>query len=85
MYWDRGLSYMAGRRGDYQKKLDELGLMPYPLSVVEWCETFDGSTTSFDRALTENVLDSLAFSYDDKPFNWYCIEYVSGGTLYLSF
>ncbi|GJE93599.1 FAD-dependent oxidoreductase [Phanerochaete sordida] len=66
--------YMSGRRSDWRPDLDELKLMPYPLKVVEWCDTFHGSTSSFDRALTETVLDSLAFEYDNEPFEWYCID-----------
>lgn len=69
-------AYMAGTRGDYRPYLDRLRLMPYLLGVVHWCETFDGSTSSYDGALTENVLDSMAFQYNDKPFDWYCVEYV---------
>ncbi|EKM58811.1 uncharacterized protein PHACADRAFT_205061 [Phanerochaete carnosa HHB-10118-sp] len=71
-YSTRG--YMSDRRSDYRPDLDEKKLMPYPVSIVEWCETFDGSSTSFDRALTESVLDSLAFAYDDQPIDWHCID-----------
>jgi hypothetical protein len=31
-------------------------------NVINWCETFDNSTGSYDRGLTEAVLDSLAFA-----------------------
>ncbi|EKM51142.1 uncharacterized protein PHACADRAFT_199975 [Phanerochaete carnosa HHB-10118-sp] len=71
-YSTRG--YMSDRRSDYRLDLDEKKLMPYPVDIVEWCETFDGSSTSFDRALTESVLDNLAFRYDDQPTDWHCID-----------
>ncbi|EKM51234.1 uncharacterized protein PHACADRAFT_263265, partial [Phanerochaete carnosa HHB-10118-sp] len=64
---------MAGDRKDYDAKLDELNLLPCPLNVVEWCETFTSSTSSYDRALTEIVLDSLAFDNADKA-EWHCID-----------
>lgn len=31
-------------------------------NVINWCETFDNSTGSYDRGLTEAVLESLAFA-----------------------
>lgn len=67
-------AYMAGSRADARPELDKLGLMPYPLAVVEWCETFSDATLSFDRALTETVLDSLAFEYKESGVQWYCIK-----------
>ncbi|EKM51231.1 uncharacterized protein PHACADRAFT_213099 [Phanerochaete carnosa HHB-10118-sp] len=66
-------AYMAGNRSDEDKDLDSLDLIPYPLEVVEWCETFDHSTSSYDKALTEVVLDSLAFEYAEHT-KWYCID-----------
>ncbi|KIP01104.1 hypothetical protein PHLGIDRAFT_123663, partial [Phlebiopsis gigantea 11061_1 CR5-6] len=65
-------AYMAGNRSDKDKYdgLDELNLMPYPLEVVNWCETFDKSSGWYDRALSETVLEALAFSWDGKPIDW---------------
>ncbi|GJE93595.1 FAD-dependent oxidoreductase [Phanerochaete sordida] len=70
-------AYMQGRRSDWTQELDKKNLMPYPIRVVEWCETFTEATSFFDRALTETVLDALAFDYSDDPDNpiqWYCID-----------
>lgn len=33
-------AYMAGNRSDAEPSLDQKSLIPYPLSVVNWCETF---------------------------------------------
>ena len=66
-----------------------LMLQSYPSSVVEWCETKEDSTGAYDRALTETVLDSVAFnwpSYEeataakintarvDPSIEWYTLE-----------
>ncbi|GJE93598.1 FAD/NAD-binding domain-containing protein [Phanerochaete sordida] len=72
-------AYMTARRSDYEPRniLDEKNLMPYPTTVVDWCETFDHSSWSYDRALTETVLDSMVFTYRDDPnvpTKWYCIK-----------
>ncbi|KAG1811842.1 flavin-containing amine oxidoreductase-domain containing protein [Suillus subaureus] len=40
----------------------ELPPMHLATSVINWCETFDNSTGSYDRGLTEAVLESLAFA-----------------------
>ena len=63
-------SYMAGNRSDTRPWLDKEGLMPYPMNVVNWCETFDKSSGWYDRALTETVLETLAFSWDGEPIDW---------------
>lgn len=73
-------AYMAGNRSDARPSLDKEGLMPYPLNVVNWCETFDKSSGWYDRGLTETVLESLAFQYDGSPFDWkyiVCVTYRS--------
>lgn len=41
-------------------------------NVINWCETFDNSTGSYDRALTESVLDALAFASEDVE--WKCFN-----------
>ena len=58
-----------------------LGLPEEPLSidVVNWVETFDNSTGAYDRALSEIVLDALAFGWKpptDPEIKWWCIRYV---------
>lgn len=64
-------AYMAGNRSDTDpEQLDKRGLMPYPMDVVNWCETFDKSSGWYDRALSETVLEDLAFQWDNKPFGW---------------
>ncbi|KZT10365.1 amine oxidase [Laetiporus sulphureus 93-53] len=67
-------AYMSGNREDTKSELDRLNMMPYPISVVNWLETFDKSTGSFDKALSEAVLDSLAFAFPVKDIKWYCID-----------
>lgn len=50
---------------------------PYPSSAIHWCETMDKSTGWYDRALTETVLESLAFQWTSdspKDIEWKCIE-----------
>lgn len=46
--------------------------------VINWCETFDNSTGSYDRALTEAVLEALAFAtVDPNTFgdvDWKCFK-----------
>ncbi|KAF8147675.1 flavin-containing amine oxidoreductase-domain containing protein [Crassisporium funariophilum] len=53
------------------------GLPPDHLStrVVNWCETFDKSTGWYDRALTETVLEAIAFGEaGDKDVDWKCLD-----------
>ena len=43
--------------------------------MINWLETFDNSTASFDRAFAENVMDSLIFEYDDdKEVEWSTLQ-----------
>ena len=68
-------AYMSGNRSDAKPELDQLHLMPYPTPVVDWLETFDTSSASYDRALSEAVLDSLAFTFPQpRPVDWWCVE-----------
>ncbi|KZS88540.1 FAD/NAD(P)-binding domain-containing protein [Sistotremastrum niveocremeum HHB9708] len=47
-------------------------------SDILWLETIDKSTGWYDRALTETVLESVAFSWpgdtSGKPIDWYCFD-----------
>jgi hypothetical protein len=54
----------------------ELPPMHLATSVVNWCETFDNSTGSYDRGITEQVLESLAFASTDAfgDVEWKCFE-----------
>ncbi|KIJ33672.1 hypothetical protein M422DRAFT_182968 [Sphaerobolus stellatus SS14] len=56
-----------------------------PTDVINWLETFGNSTSSFDRALSEAVLDSMAFNeFGDElgvKVNWTCFD---GGSQTLS-
>lgn len=51
---------------------------PLPSDVVNWCETFDKSTGWYDRALSETVLEAIAFGWQPGPdppsVDWFCIE-----------
>lgn len=68
-------AYMSGNRSDMQPDLDLLNEMPYPTSVVNWLETFDTSTGSYDEALSETVMDAVAFSFPGQgPISWKCVE-----------
>ncbi|KZV60672.1 FAD/NAD(P)-binding domain-containing protein [Peniophora sp. CONT] len=69
----------ASLRAGYPSLPDE----PLSNDMVNWCETFESSTGSFDRAFTELVLESIAFGWkpkdpcqDDKKDDteWYCID-----------
>ncbi|KIP05274.1 hypothetical protein PHLGIDRAFT_128999 [Phlebiopsis gigantea 11061_1 CR5-6] len=74
-------AYMAGNRSDAHPEdvpdIDAAHLMPYPINVVNWCEAFDTSSSAFDKALTETVLESLAFAWDGSDFAW---KYIVGGS-----
>ncbi|KAF5230562.1 hypothetical protein FANTH_13781 [Fusarium anthophilum] len=57
---------------------------PYNYATIEWLETFNSGTNSYDQAHSETVLDSLDFDYADEgeePIKWYC---VLGGTQLLA-
>jgi hypothetical protein len=46
-------------------------------SGINYCETLDKSTGWYDRALTENVLESVAFDWPAKggdEISWWCFE-----------
>ncbi|KAF9457573.1 hypothetical protein BDZ94DRAFT_1272826, partial [Collybia nuda] len=50
-----------------------------PTDVVNWLETFDKSTGWYDRALSETVLEAIAFSWQRPgpllpPTKWFCID-----------
>jgi len=53
---------------------------PLPTDVVNWCETFDKSTGWYDRALSETVLEAIAFGWQPGQnlvrTDWFCIEFV---------
>ena len=64
----------------------EFGIPNEPLSVdvVNWQETFDTSTGAYDRALSEIVLEAIAFGWqppdsteETAQMNWWCIGCVS--------
>lgn len=58
----------------------DLKLPPMHLTtnVINWCETFDNSTGSYDRGLTEAVLETLAFAKADSgvigEVEWKCFK-----------
>lgn len=50
-----------------------------PTDIVNWMETFDTSTDSYDRPLSEIILEAVAFGWKlghPPPTSWFCIEYV---------
>jgi hypothetical protein len=55
---------------------EEVKLPPKHLStnVVNWCETFDNSSGSYDRSLTEHVIEALAFATVGEEVEWKCFE-----------
>jgi monoamine oxidase len=59
-------------------RLPNLPATPLPTDVVNWCETFDKSTGWYDRALTETVLEAIAFGWQPEPnpppTEWFCID-----------
>ena len=58
------------------------GFDPYPSSVVNWCEVGQGSTSAFDRGLTEIVFDILAFNWPQAaPVDFWCFECVTQSSL----
>ena len=70
-----------GKDPDYA--FDELKLMPYPSHVVDWMETFNSSTNSWTHALSDTVLESLAFSWPSLPEEqqWRCVSCVPSVSL----
>ncbi|KAH9835191.1 FAD/NAD-binding domain-containing protein [Rhodofomes roseus] len=73
-------AYMSANRSDTRPELDELRLMPYPTPVVDWLEMFDKSSGWYDHALSETVLETLAFNFppsggnEEKQVEWRCID-----------
>ncbi|KIK68716.1 hypothetical protein GYMLUDRAFT_92222 [Collybiopsis luxurians FD-317 M1] len=52
---------------------------PLPVDVVNWLESFDTSTGSYDSAFTETVLDAIAFGWNPSSdllirTPWFCID-----------
>ena len=47
-----------------------------PTLVIDWMETFDKSSGWYDRALTETILEALAFGAVGPEPEWHCIQYV---------
>ncbi|KAF8876585.1 hypothetical protein BD779DRAFT_1560216 [Infundibulicybe gibba] len=46
-----------------------------PTAVVNWCETLENSTGSYDRSFPEMVLEVVAFGEDlETPPNWSCFD-----------
>ena len=52
--------------------------------IVNWLETFQDSTGGYDRALSETILDVIAFGWrppspdpTPQPNVWHCIEFVT--------
>ncbi|KAF8596137.1 amine oxidase [Ceratobasidium sp. AG-I] len=69
-------SYMALR---YTPSLDlNIPKNPLPNDVINWCETFDKSTGWYDRALSETVLEAVAFGWHPGPHpprtQWFCVD-----------
>ena len=56
--------------------LNPSGLLPYPPAVVDWLELFNTSTSSYTYALSEMVLEDLAFAWPGVK-DWSCIQYVT--------
>lgn len=52
-------------------KIPDAGL---PTSVIDWLETFDKSSGWYDRALTETILEALAFGAVGPEVEWRCIQ-----------
>ncbi|KAA1477082.1 FAD/NAD(P)-binding domain-containing protein [Dentipellis sp. KUC8613] len=44
---------------------------PYPEPVIQWIETFESATGSFNRAFTETVIDSLDFDWPWRQIHWH--------------
>ncbi|PWW76289.1 amine oxidase [Tuber magnatum] len=56
----------------------------HPFSVIQWMETMDASTLSYDLAFSETIIDSIDFDYPHGPNHsretvteWFCVD---GGT-----
>ena len=58
----------------------DFGIPNKPLSVdvVNWMETFDNSTGAYDRALSETVLEAIAFGWHptSTETKWWCVKCV---------
>ncbi|KAI0027421.1 amine oxidase, partial [Vararia minispora EC-137] len=73
------LSTRAYMSGEYRPS----ATLPIPktalsVDVINWMETFDSSTGSYDRALTETVLAAISFGWKRentvKETKWWCID-----------
>jgi hypothetical protein len=51
-----------------------IGTSSLSADVVNWCETFDKSTGWYDRALTETILEDIAFNEPNPgSTDWLCV------------
>ncbi|KAK2462142.1 hypothetical protein APHAL10511_005840 [Amanita phalloides] len=59
-------------------KYPQLPRSPLPTDVINWCETYDKSTGWYDRALSETVLEAIAFGWQPggqtRPTEWFLID-----------
>ncbi|KAI0800655.1 hypothetical protein C8Q74DRAFT_1191398 [Fomes fomentarius] len=71
-------SARAYMQGPYEPSPDvDIPIKPLSTDVVNWMETFDNSTGAYDRALTEVVLETIAFGWKpstDEETKWWCID-----------
>lgn len=67
-------AYMSTKYIPSQDLITNYGLPATPLSndIVNWCETFDKATGWYDRALSETVLESIAFGTVNTQ--WHCVK-----------
>lgn len=65
---DSARSYMThGPNDEDSDVLNPNGLLPYPVTVIDWIETFHGPTGAYDKALSEAVIDEMFFHWPDSP------------------
>ncbi|KAH6912094.1 hypothetical protein BKA70DRAFT_825472 [Coprinopsis sp. MPI-PUGE-AT-0042] len=71
-------SYLQFRYRPSKKLRDDYGIPDdsLPICVIDWLEIFDNSSGSFDRALTESVLEAIAFgAVPGMSPEWRCIDH----------
>jgi hypothetical protein len=70
-------SYLAFNYTPSEKFAEQYQLSETPLDVdtINWAETFDKSTQWYDRALTETVLEAVAFgNIPGVTVDWKCLR-----------
>ncbi|KAH8096670.1 hypothetical protein BXZ70DRAFT_329577 [Cristinia sonorae] len=71
--WKEIMKFDTWSARGYMTTVGSPGVGTYTTEVVDYLETFAAGSTMFNQALSETVMDSMAFDYPGK-FNWWAIQ-----------